>query len=192
MHRIRNAMGNPDARYTLEGLVEFDEAYFEKATPEGLVFKRVKGSQRQQNVEVMAESTPLEHLETGTQNKYCRYFKMKVLNRHTSAQINYTVSKNIDDISIVCSDKSKSYLDIANYVEAHLMYKSDKHTTESVLKRGHIAISNAKRTLLGIYHKTKGKYLQLYLDEFCYKLNLRYFGNQLFERLTLAVAKSYW
>ena len=29
MHRIRNAMGNRDARYTLEGLVEFDEAYFE-------------------------------------------------------------------------------------------------------------------------------------------------------------------
>ncbi|HIP36061.1 MAG TPA: IS1595 family transposase, partial [Crocinitomix sp.] len=39
----------------------------------------------------------------------------------------------------------------------------------------HIAISNAKRTLLGIYHKIKGKYLQLYLDEFCYKLNRRYF-----------------
>ncbi|MCB0482228.1 MAG: IS1595 family transposase, partial [Flavobacteriales bacterium] len=42
------------------------------------------------------------------------------------------------------------------------------------------------------YHKIKGKYLQLYLDEFCYKLNRRYFGNRLFERLTLAVAKSYW
>ena len=35
MHRIRNAMGNRDALYTLEGMIEFDEAYFEKATPEG-------------------------------------------------------------------------------------------------------------------------------------------------------------
>ena len=53
-----------------------------------------------------------------------------------------------------------------------------------------MAISNAKRTLLGMYHKIKGKYLQLYLDEFCYKLNRRYFGNKLFDRLTLALAKS--
>ncbi|MFM2191277.1 MAG: hypothetical protein RLZZ118_2002, partial [Bacteroidota bacterium] len=30
--------------------------------------------------------------------------------------------------------------------------------------------------------------LQLYLDEFCYKLNRRYFGNKLFDRLALACA----
>ena len=48
-----------------------------------------------------------------------------------------------------------------------------------------------KRTLLGVYHKIKGKYLQLYLDEFYYKLNRRYFGNKLFERLILAIAKYY-
>ncbi len=45
---------------------------------------------------------------------------------------------------------------------------------------------------IGMYHKIKGKYLQLYLDEFYYKLNRRCFGNKLFDRLTLALAKSYW
>jgi len=65
MHRIRNAMGNRDARYTLEGTVEFDEAYFATATPSGIRLKRGKGSQRKQNVAVMAESTPLENPETG-------------------------------------------------------------------------------------------------------------------------------
>ncbi|MFT5513358.1 MAG: hypothetical protein ACI8SE_001765, partial [Bacteroidia bacterium] len=29
------------------------------------------------------------------------------------------------------------------------------------------------------------------LDEFCYKLNRRNFGNRLFDRLTLALAKTY-
>ena len=37
-----------------------------------------------------------------------------------------------------------------------------------------------------------GKYLQLYLGEFCCKLDRRYFGDKLFDKLTLAVAKSYW
>jgi hypothetical protein len=35
-------------------------------------------------------------------------------------------------------------------------------------------------------------HLQLYLDEFCYKLNRRYFGDRLFDRLTVAVATNYW
>ncbi len=79
-----------------------------------------------------------------------------------------------------------------DYVETHVSEKSSKQTTISTLKWVHIAISNAKRNLLGVYHKIKGKYLQLYLDEFCYKLNRRNFGNRLFDRLTLAVAKFYW
>ncbi|MDG1915020.1 MAG: transposase, partial [Crocinitomix sp.] len=65
-------------------------------------------------------------------------------------------------------------------------------TTKTTLKWVHIAISNAKRNFLGVYHKIKGKYLQNYLNEFCYKLNRKYFGERLFDRLTLAVAKSYW
>lgn len=192
MHRIRNAMGNRDALYTLEGMVEFDEAYFSKASPDGIKLKRGKGSQRKQNVAVMAESTPLEDPKTGKQSRHCRYFKMRVLNGHDGQQIENTVTENIDDKAIVFSDKSPTYFDIANHVETHITYPSDKETTTKLLKWVHIAISNAKRALLGIYHKIKGKYLQLYLDEFCYKLNRRYFGNHLFERLTLAVAKSYW
>jgi transposase-like protein len=192
MHRIRNAMGNRDALYTLEGMIEFDEAYFEKATPEGIKLKRGKGSQKQQNVAVMAESTELEDVETGKKSKHCRYFKMKVLDTHKSKEIVDAVKDNIENKSIVFSDKSTSYVDICDYVEIHSMEKSTTKTTKSTLKWVHVAISNAKRTLLGIYHKINGKYLQLYLDEFCYKLNRRYYGENLFNRLTLAVAKTYW
>lgn len=192
MHRIRNAMGNRDALYTLEGMIEFDEAYFEKATPEGIKLKRGKGSQKQQNVAVMAESTELEDVETGKKSKHCRYFKMKVLDTHKSKEIVDAVKDNIENKSIVFSDKSTSYVDICDYVEIHSMEKSTTKSTKSTLKWVHVAISNAKRTLLGIYHKINGKYLQLYLDEFCYKLNRRYYGENLFNRLTLAVAKTYW
>jgi hypothetical protein len=42
-----------------------------------------------------------------------------------------------------------------------------------------IMISNAKRNFLGINHNIKAEYLQGYLDEFCYKVNRRYFGQDL-------------
>ncbi len=192
MHKIRSAMGKRDTLYQLEGAIEFDEGYFEKATSEKVKLKRGRGSQRQMNVSVMAESTPIEDVETGEKSSQCRYFKMKVLHDHKAETINDEIQESIEEKSIVFSDKSTSYVDIADYVETHITEKSDKQTTKSTLKWVHITISNAKRTLLGTFHKIKGKYLQLYLNEFCYKLNRRYFGNRVFDRLTLAVAKSYW
>ena len=117
---------------------------------------------------------------------------MKVLTDHKSDGITDLIKDSFDQKCIVFSDKSTSDVDIADHVETHITEKSDKLTTETILKWVHIAISNAKRALLGTFHKIKGKYLQSYLDEFCYKLNRRYFGNRVFERLTLAVATSYW
>ncbi|HDP74579.1 MAG TPA: hypothetical protein ENN49_01665 [Bacteroidales bacterium] len=40
----------------------------------------------------------------------------------------------------------------------------------------HTLINNAKRNLLEVNHQTKDKYLQNYLNEFCYKTNRRHFG----------------
>ena len=192
MHKIREGMGKRDALYQLEGQIEFDEGYFEVATSTKVKLKRGRGSQRQKQVAVMAESIPLENIDTGVKTRQCRYFKMKVVDNHQADTINPVVDGSLSEKSIAFSDKSTSYIDIAKYVETYITEKSDQKTTRTTLQWVHIAISNAKRTLLGIFHKIKGKYLQNYLNEFCYKLNRRYFGKQLFERLTLAIAKSYW
>ena len=64
----------------------------------------------------------------------------------------------MEDDAIVFSDKSTSYVDISDLVELHVTEKSDAKTTKETLKWVHIAISNAKRTLLGNYHKIKRKY----------------------------------
>ncbi len=188
VHKLRKAMGKRDARYTLEGMIEFDEAYFtvESSKIEQEKGIRGKGAVGKQNVAMMAESTPLEEVETGKKEKQVRFFKAKVLDGHTGEQINETIKDSIDNQSIVFTDKSTSYVDIADFVELHIMEKSSKETTEETLKWVHIAISNAKRNLLGNYHKIKRKYLQLYLNEFIYKLNRRYFGDRLFERLIIA------
>jgi len=188
VHKLRKAMGNREARYTLEGMIEFDEGYFtvESSQVEQAKAKPGRGAAGKKNVVVMAESTPVENLETGSKSNQVRYFKAKVLDTHSAQEINQTVEENLDDKTIVFSDKSTSYVDIADYVEMHVTEKSSKESTQQTLKWVHIFISNAKRNLLGNYHKIKGKYLQLYLDEFVYKLNRRYFGDKLFDRVVIA------
>lgn len=47
----------------------------------------------------------------------------------------------------------------------------------------HIVISNFKSYVLGTYHDISGRYVQEYLDEFCYRLNRRFWENQIPNRL---------
>ncbi len=188
VHKLRKAMGKRDDRYTLEDMIEMDEGYFTVESSEIEQDKgiRGRGAAGKKNVAIMAESTVLEDIETGKVERQCRYFKAKVLNNHKAVEIDDTVRESINEKSIVFTDQSTSYVDIADFVELHITEKSNKETTKETLKWVHITISNAKRNLLGNYHKIKGKYLQLYLNEFVYKLNRRYFGDKLFDRLIIA------
>lgn len=112
---------------------------------------------------------------------------MKKLESHKKAEVNKLVVEFIREKAVIFSDRSTSYVDFTELVEAHMSEKSTKELTETTLKWVHITISNAKRNLLGVYHMIKGKYLQAYLDEFCYKLNRRYFAERLFDRLVIAI-----
>jgi len=89
--------------------------------------------------------------------------------------------------AVIITNKSTSYEDFSQLFETHLSFKSDKKTTKTTLKWVHITISNAKRNLLGVYHMIKMDYLQNYLNEFCYRLNRRYFGERLFDLMVIAI-----
>jgi len=188
VHKLRKAMGNRDACYTLEGMIEMDEGYFtvESTEIEKSKGKRGRGAAGKTPVSVMAESAQLEDVETGEKSSQCRYFKAKVLESHLAEEVNETVKDSFDEKSIVFTDDSTSYVDISDYVEIHISEKSSDQLTKETLRWVHITISNAKRNFLGNYHKIKGKYLQMYLNEFVYKLNRRYFGERLFDRLVIA------
>ncbi len=188
-HKIRDAMGQRDDRYTLEGMIEADEGYFtvDASKLERSKQKRGRGSKTKSNVMIMAESTVLEDIETSKKNNQCRYFKAKVMSDHSAEDIDQTLKNAISkEKSIVFSDKSTSYINIADYVDIHMTEKSSEETTKETLKWVHIAIGNAKRDFQK-FHKIKGKYLQLYLNEFIYRLNRRYFGDKIFDRLVIAI-----
>ena len=189
VHKLRKAMGDRDDRYTLEGMLEMDEGYFtiEASENDHKTQKSGRGSKTKSNVMIMAESTVLENLDTGEVERQCRYFKAKVLTDHKPQGTDQTLKSSIDgNQNIVFTDQSTSYVNIADYVEIHVSKKSNEQTTKETLKWVHIAISNAKRNFVGTYHKIKAKYLQLYLNEFVYKLNRRYFGDKIFDRLVIA------
>lgn len=189
VHKLRKAMGKRDDRYTLEGMIEMDEGYFtiEASEYDHKTQKAGRGSKTKANVMVMAESTILEDLDTGKVERQSRYFKAKVLEDHQADGTDRTFKNAIaDEEVIVFTDQSRSYVNIADYVDIHVSEKSSDITTRETLKWVHIAISNAKRSFAGNYHKIKRKYLQLYLNEFVYKLNRRYFGDKIFDRLVIA------
>lgn len=115
---------------------------------------------------------------------------MKVCDLFSAEHNDEIITAIIVENAVKTTDKSTSYLNVSKYVDVQVTEKSSKETTKNDLKWAHIAISNAKRAFLGIYHKIKARYLQAYWDEFVYKLNRRYFGDFLFQRLVIALSSS--
>lgn len=190
LHKIRQIMGERDSQYTLHDVIELDEGFFtteideeEKDKP----LKRGRGSQRKSKVLVMAESIPVEG-ETTKNGKPRKvgHIKMFVIDDLKSTTIDLKVSENIDKQAVIDSDNSTSYTNFKSLVAQHRPQVIPKTEVGKMLPWVHIAISNAKRMLLDIFHDIKSEYLQSYLNEFCYKFNRRHFGEKRFDRLMIA------
>ncbi len=190
LHKLRLAMGKRDAEYTLKDVIELDEGFFstemaeeEKSKP----LKRGRGSQKKTKVLVMAESRPVEG-ETTKKGKPRKvgHIKMFVIDDLKAPTIDAKVLENIDKESTIDSDSSTSYTNLKALVKEHRPKVIPKEKVGKALPWVHIAISNAKRMLLSVFHDIQPEYLQSYLNEFCYMFNRRYFGERKFDRLMVA------
>jgi hypothetical protein len=194
MHKLRVSMGNRDSQYKLDGMIELDDAFFKTYNEEPQEKnKRGRGSSGQSKVIVMSKIEP----KVGRPKKHrksskFRYVKMIVIPNSSSNSINSVVSDNIDDTATIKSDGWRGFSKIRNVVDKHISKVVLPHEASKALPWVHTMISNAKRTLLGINHNTKDFYLQNYLNEYCYKVNRRLFGNNLFERLMTAAVEDAW
>ena len=111
---------------------------------------------------------------------------MMVIDDLKSDMITSQVRRNVSDKAIIDSDNSTSYVKFKDMVKEHRPEVIPKKETGKMLPWVHMAISNAKRMMLDIFQDIKPEYLQNYLNEFCYKFNCRYFGENLFDRLMIA------
>jgi transposase-like protein len=191
MQKIRITMGSRDSKYQLDKIVELDEGFFESVDTEknekDEKKKRGRGSQKQSTVMVMASTIH----NFNTKKKYnkptkFRYVRMLVVDNLKSETVGQKVKENISNESVIKTDNYRSYSRIKDHVWCHIAQKVNPEKAGKVLPWVHTMIANAKRTLLGVHHMISKKYTQQYLDEFCYKVNRRNFGDKLFDRLLVA------
>jgi hypothetical protein len=113
-----------------------------------------------------------------------KFVKMKVLPNLKGVTIGKFAKENIAEFSRIETDNYRSLRKplADKYFHNYETYEPDKN----MLKWLHTIISNAKAFVEGTYHGMERKHIQLYLDEFCYRFNRRYFHENLFERLAFA------
>jgi hypothetical protein len=169
LHKIRAAMSKRDRRIIrLGGVIEMDEGFFGYSKPKAQFLVMV---------------------ETGN-NKPGSLVMRKIMGSVASGgEVKRVIMATVDNESqqSFVADKAGAHntvKKIGHSLEAH------KSTPESAIQKlhwVHIAISLAKRFLLGTYHgAVSPRYLFQYLDEFCYRFNRRGKENKLCESLLRA------
>jgi DNA-directed RNA polymerase subunit RPC12/RpoP len=194
LQKLRAIMGKRDSLYLLDKIVEMDEGYFSSVDTELTKKKnqkekkkRGRGSQKKSKVLVMASTKyDLQTTQKHNKSKQFRFVKMQVISDLKGETIDNKVKEHISYKSVVKTDNYSSYSEVKKNVWRHQPETVKPEEAIKILPWVHTMISNAKRTLLGIHHMISKKYMQNYLDEFCYKVNRRYFGEKIFDRLMVA------
>ena len=208
MHKLRAVMGKRDDLYTLSQNIEIDEGFFESTNKntQGTVNddsnksekeKRGRGSSKQAKVLVMVESKEVPQANKkykNNTNKKVGFLKMKLMDNLTIESINSKVETNVEKQTEVTSDGYRGYNKLEEVIKKHLVIiEPDKYKSAKLFPWVNRTISNAKKVLLGNHHNViDKKYIQNYLNEFCYKFNRRYFEDKITDRLILASLNSTW
>lgn len=193
MHKLRSVMGKRDDKYTLKGNIELDEGSFSTETPDSQKQEKLKsgaGSQKKSKVLVIAESTESENQKRGQKPKKVGHIKLIVVPNLRMVTIDGEAVNAIEPDSSITTDASKSHNNFNLLFGEHKSQVIDPKNIGKMLPWVHIAIANAKTLFADMYYGIKPEFLQEYLNEFCYKFNRRYFGEDLFERLVM-IAASY-
>ena len=222
MMKQRSIMGKRDAIYQLSREVELDEAFFPIRTPEeakGEPIKRGAGSQQQAKVLVIVESKPvddilMEYMSENTAKamekasklagkarrqsvaKVVHYIMMFVLDNLSAPVIDKIMQQHIGKDTIVVTDGSPSHINFKDYFKKHVPYV--EYDIDKVVKTNlpwvHIVTDRCRDGIAAIHGEVDRQFLQLYLNEFCWKFNRRFFRDStdpkydLFDRLVKIAA----
>ena len=172
-HKIRKAMADREASYTLAGLIEMDDSYFGASKPG----KRGRGAAGKAKVVVSVE----------TREEKPGFAKMHQVPTVSAHQIQEMAHKTLGEEVVIRTDGWRAYRVLNNDRSAHkpAVVRFGANAIK-VLPWVHTLIANIKGNIRGVYHGVSSKHLNRYLAEFCYRFNRRFWESQMFDRILAA------
>ena len=168
LRKIRISMGHRDSVYRLHDLVEIDDA---------LVGGRKSGKRGRGAEGKVPVLVAVENRETGA--GFIAMQQVPAVTRETVAEF---VRCHLPPSQLVRSDALAALRTIGK-TQHHVVRVTPPEKAGEWLPWVHVAIGNLKAFLLGTYHGVSSKYLQEYLNEFCYRFNRRHWESELPMRL---------
>lgn len=185
LHKIREAMSNTDMSKAFEAIVEIDETYIggrpRKRNGESVPSKRGRGTNKTPVVGVKERSSNKVYAQVALPNKKGQKLTGKQLFKILDKVCKDNTTVMTDDFSgynFLNRENANKYVRLTvNHSSGQFYAGNGIHTNGiesfwSVLKRG----------IYGTYHHVSMKYLQNYVNEFCFRQNHRKDG-KVFDRL---------
>ena len=185
--KLRRAMVNPD-RVKLSGIIEIDQAE--------LPFREAEASPdiggRQGMITVIGAVEVVDRKTGGAPNwNYNRKLlntrpqriRLQVIPNNEAATIEAFVQDNVEPGSVILTDGHASYGGLQALGYRHDPKVVGLMAAHLVLPWVHRAFALLKRWGLGVYHGLRRKYVQTYLDEYCFRFNRRYWRQVSFEKI---------
>lgn len=168
LRKLRTAMGHQDSLYRLHGVIELDDALIGgKRTG-----KRGRGAAGKTPVIVACEHN---HGKPG----FVALQAVASVNHATTRQFAKT---HLDTGQTIHTDALNA-LNILAETQHHVARVTPPEQASEWLPWVHVVISNFKAFVLGTYHGVSGNYVQEYLNEFTYRLNRRFWEDEIPNRL---------
>ena len=168
LRKLRIAMGDQNSLYKLTGTIELDDAF-------------VGGKHAGKRGRGAAGKTPIlvacEHNDGKP-----GFVAMKAVASVNKENVRKFAQESIEPGQALNTD-AFSALRVLTEEHHHVAKVTPPELVDEWLPWVHIVISNFKSYLLGTYHGVSGQYVQEYLDEFCYRLNRRFWEEQIPNRL---------
>jgi len=185
-HKIRKAMADRDARYSLSGFVELDESFFCRAGSG----KRARGAEKKQLVIIAVSGWQ----DTGGTERpgFAHAFVAEDASAETMEALLRRLG--IPDpqveplITAIRSDGWRSCETVAEklgLIHYRAVLRNPKDASK-ILPWTHQLIGNAKAVFSGPHREVSRKHLQRYFSEICYRFNRRFWNRETFDRLLTA------
>lgn len=175
LHRIREAMRQRDARYTLKGVIELDGADFGHAKDKG-------------DKEVLLAVESKDWVDERGKAKQRAGFAKVECSRESKIRAQEFVDKHIESGSMVNTDGGNAFAELKSVDAEQRVMHNVPERLDSWLPWVQRWVENAKRWIRGTFHGVGNAYFERYLAEYNYRFNRRHDPAGLFRRALTACA----